>query len=348
MERRIFLKALALAAVLAPGLPALAETRTVIDSAGRSVAVPEAPQRVLAAGPPASVLLYVLAPDKMAGWVHAPSAAEKTFIAAPYRDLPVTGRLTGKGDIASPETVLATKPDLILDVGSVDPAYASLADRVQEQTGIPYVLIDGSFARTPETLREVGVLLGVPETAGKQAAFAEGVLTRLAARVAAVPQSERPRVYYGRGPDGLETGLAGSINTEILAAVGGVNVAEAAGPGGLARVSAEQVIAWNPDVILAADPAFQAKLANDPAWANVTAVREGRVYRAPARPFGWLDAPPGVNRIIGVDWLTRVLYPAADGPDLRAAARAFYSLFYHVELTGAALDTLLPGAVPMP
>ena len=120
------------------------------------------------------------------------------------------------------------KPDLILDVGSVDATYASLADRVQEQAGIPYMRVDGSFARTPAMLREVGALLDVPDIAETQAAFAEAALTRLATRVAAIPEAERPRVYYGRGADGLETGLAGSINTEVLGAVGARNVAEAA------------------------------------------------------------------------------------------------------------------------
>lgn len=346
MLRRTFLTAVA--AVLALGLPGLAQTRAVVDSAGRTVAVPEAPQRVLAAGPPASVLLYALAPEKMVGWVRAPSAEERPFLAAPWRDLPAYGRLTGRGNTANIEMVLAMKPDLILDVGSVDETYASLADRVQEQTGIPYVLIDGTFARTPETLREVGALLGVAERAEARAAFAERAIARLEARMAAVPQDRRPRVYYGRGPDGLETGLAGSINMEVLDAVGAINVAEAAGAGGLANVSVEQVLAWDPDVILAADPAFQQAVRTDPVWANVAAVREGRVHRAPALPFGWFDAPPGINRVIGIDWLTSVLYPGEAGVDLRTATRDFYALFYHVDLTDAQRDTLLEGVAPAP
>lgn len=346
MFRRTFLAALALAFGL--GQATLAETRTFVDSAGRCVEIPDAPQRVLAAGPPASVLLYALAPEKMVGWVREPGAAEKDFLAAPYRDLPTHGRLTGRGNTANIEMVLAMQPDLILDVGSVDETYASLADRVQEQTGIPYVLIDGRFARTPETLREVGALLGVADTAEAQAAFAERALARLEARVAAIPDAERPRVYYGRGPDGLETGLAGSINMEVLDAVGATNVAEAAGAGGLANVSVEQVLAWNPDVILAADPAFEQAVTSDPVWANLAAVREGRVYRAPALPFGWFDTPPGINRVIGVEWLTDVLYPeAGEGEgDLRGATRDFYKLFYHVELTDAQLDALVAEAAP--
>ena len=75
MLRRTFLATLAL--LVAFGSAALAQTRTVIDSAGRSVTIPDAPQRVLAA-----VLLYALAPEKMINWVRAPSAAEKAFLAA--------------------------------------------------------------------------------------------------------------------------------------------------------------------------------------------------------------------------------------------------------------------------
>ncbi|HRO13300.1 iron ABC transporter substrate-binding protein [Amaricoccus sp.] len=349
MLRRSFLTAVAfLLALAAPGLSQTrpSQTRPFTDAAGRTVEVPAAPQRVLAAGPPASVLLYALAPEKMVGWVREPSAVEKEYLAAPYRDLPTYGRLTGRGNTANIEMVLGMQPDLILDVGSVDETYASLADRVQAQTGIPYVLVDGSFARTPETLREVGALLGVPDAAEALAAFAEAAIARLEARVAAIPLDQRPRVYYGRGPDGLETGLAGSINMEVLDAVGATNVAAAAGWGGLANVSVEQVLAWDPDVILTQNPDFHAGIAGAPVWGDVAAVREGRVYRVPALPFGWFDTPPGINRIIGVDWLANVLYPEASDDDLRERTRAFYQLFYHVELTDAQLDTLLADAAP--
>lgn len=346
MERRIILKALALLAGLALASPGWAGTHVITDAAGRQVTVPDAPGRVLAAGPPAAVLLYALAPEKMAGWVRPLSPAEKDYIAAPYRDLPVMGRLTGKGGAPDVGPVLAAKPDLILDVGSVDPAYAAIADDAQARTGVPYVLIDGAFARSPQTIREVGALLGVPDVAEKQAAYAEATLARLAARVAAVPGEERPRVYYGRGPDGLETGLAGSINMEMIGATGGENVAAAAGAGGLTKVTPEQVRGWDPKVILAADPAFARLARSDPAWAGIAAVRAGRVYLVPALPFGWIDGPPGVNHLVGADWLARVLRPGSDPDDPRAEARDFYRLFYHVDLGEAALDTLLAEPAP--
>jgi iron complex transport system substrate-binding protein len=143
--------------------------------------------------------------------------------------------------------VVALRPDVIVDVGSADPTYASLADRVQAQTGIPYVLIDGSFERTPATLRELGTVLGVAARGEELAGYAEQVLGDVRARLAGLPEEVRPRVYYGRGPEGLDTGFKGSINVEILDLVGARNVAEGAGAGSLATISAEQVLAWDPD-----------------------------------------------------------------------------------------------------
>src|SRR5580658_1913962 len=115
MNRRGFLIALSLMlqALFFSQQTVGAEARSFVDAAGRKVEIPDTVHRVLAAGPPASVLLYALAPDKMVGWVRAPSADEKAFIAAPYRDLPAHGRLTGKGNTANIEMVLKMKPDLI-------------------------------------------------------------------------------------------------------------------------------------------------------------------------------------------------------------------------------------------
>src|SRR5215510_1831773 len=69
-------------------------TRTVVDAAGRKVEIPAEVKRVFAAGPPASVLLYTLAPDKLLGWTREVRAAEREYLPAKYADLPAPGRLT--------------------------------------------------------------------------------------------------------------------------------------------------------------------------------------------------------------------------------------------------------------
>jgi len=97
-------------------------------------------------------------------------------------------------------------------------------------------------------------------------------------------------------------------------------------------------------VILALDPAFYGSVASDPLWSSVKAVRDGRIYRSPNLPYGWFDAPPGVNRLIGVRWLMSILYPKQFPEDLRAITRDFYKLFYQVDLSEPQIDTLLASA----
>jgi iron complex transport system substrate-binding protein len=336
------LLACVLAAFLALAQGAAAE-RTVTDSSGRQVAVPERIERVFAAGPPASILLYILAPDRMIGWPRAPHPEELPYIAPEYRDLPEVGWLTGRGDTVNLEILLQSKPDLIFDFGSVRDTYVSLAERVQAQTGIPYILIDGTFANTAAAVRLLGTVLGVEERAERIAAYVEATFEQIDRALAEVPQEERPRVYLARGPSGLETGLQGSINTEIIERVGGVNVA--VDPSGVRRgivqVPIEQVVVWNPDTVITWDRTFYESVWTDFYWQGVDAVAKERVYLSPTAPFGWIDRPPSLNRMIGLKWLAGLFYPEHVNQDLREVTRSFYDLFYHVDLTDAELDRLL-------
>ena len=105
MKRRSALALLGAGLLARPGFAQT--TRTLVDSTGRKVTLPARIERVFVAGPPASVLAYTLARDAMVGWVRTPSPTEKEFLAAPARDLPETGRLTGRGDTVSLEDPIA-------------------------------------------------------------------------------------------------------------------------------------------------------------------------------------------------------------------------------------------------
>ena len=264
--------------------------------------------RVFPAGPPAAILLYTLAPDLLLGWPRANRSAELEFLHPEIGRRPEVGRLTGRGNTANLEVVLALKPDLIVDAGSVTDTYVSLAERVQSQTGIPYALLNGRFDRTPQSYRILGKLVGREREAEERAVYAEKTMKAVAERVARVPEEKRPRVYYARGPRGLETGLGGSINVETLEFLGARNVAGGT-RGGLANVSIEQVLLWDPEVIITIDQDFARDVHTDPRWASVAAVKTGRIHLSPKLPFGWVDFPPAVNRLIGLWWLGKILYP---------------------------------------
>jgi iron complex transport system substrate-binding protein len=339
--RRRFLKVAAAAVVSGACGVAAQESRIISDGAGRKVAIPRRIDRLYAAGPPASILVFAVAPDKLIGWTSAWRDAEKPFIAKKYADLPTLGRLTGRGNTANVEVVLGAKPDVIIDYGTVNPTFSSLADRVQQQTGIPYLLLDGDFDRMAEAIRQVGAIAGEERRAETLSGYARETVSDITSRVAKIPAGRRPRVYYGRGPQGLTTGLAGSINMESIEQLGAVNVAAEMGRGGLVQVSVEQVLRWNPDVVITIDPNFYALAPSHSLWRELPAVKAGRLHLAPNVPFGWIDFPPSINRLIGLRWLARILYPQAFPEDLRPIVRDFYTRCYHQAPSEAQLDQLL-------
>lgn len=342
MKRR---SALALLGTVLLARPSFAQaTRTLVDSAGRKVTLPARIERVFVAGPPASVLTYALARDAMVGWVRTPSPAEKQYLAAPARDLPETGRLTGRGDTVSLERLVAAKPDMILDFGSTSDTFVSLANRVQAQTGIPYALIDGRFASTSPSLKLAAEMLGRVERGAALAAYAEAAFAQVDNALTRVPADKRPRVYLARGSEGLETGSRGSINTEIIERAGATNVAEGlGGSSNIANASLEQIIAWQPDIVVTLDRGFFDNVGSKPGWDQVRAVANKRVYLAPSLPWGWIDAPPSLNRLIGLRWLLSTFYPAEANLDLKAETKKFYELFYGVNVTDDQLARLLGG-----
>ena len=300
IDRRTLIASLS-AALLAPRN---AFAQTVKDAAGRSVPVPAKVARVFPAGPPAAIVLYTLAPDLLIGWPRANRPEECVYMLPEICTRPEIGRITGRGNTANLETVLALKPDLILDIGSTSATFVSLADRVQEQTSIPYALLDGRFTGIAGTYRTLGTLAGRADDAEKLARYAEDTLKTILGRVEPIASSERPRVYFARGPRGLATGLGGSINVETIELIAR-NVAGET-QGGLANVSIEQVLVWNPDVIVTIDQEFAASVRTDPSWASVKAVRDNRIHLSPKMPFGWVDFPPSVNRLIGLWWLAKI------------------------------------------
>jgi len=336
---------LAGAALLAA--PAARAERVVPDATGRRVAVPDRVARVLPAGPPAAVLLYALAPEMLLGWpARPPSPAEAAYMTPGAAALPRIGRLTGRDNSANVEEVLAHRPDLVLDYGSTRAVFVELAGRVQQQTGLPTLLLDGALPRIPESFRLLGDILDRRDAAARRAEEAARILREAENAAARLRATGRPRVLYLRGPRGLETGLAGSINTEIIEFAGAENVAATGlGAGSLVQISMEQVLAWNPDWIIAIHPGFLETAKADPLWRALPAIRAGRLALAPALPFGWVDFPPSVNRLLGLMWLP-VLFGVAPAEGLAQRVAEFHALFYHRRPEPAAIAALLRPALP--
>lgn len=318
------------------------EPLAIQDFAGRTVRVPRQLRSVFPAGPPAALLLFTLAPDRLLGWPTGASAEVNAFLPEKYRSLPTVGRLSGRGSTANLEDVVRLAPDLILDVGPATGASRALSERLTHQLSIPCMLLDGSLDGLPKTYRLLGGLLGVSARAERLATYIEQALAEVDRALARAPAEARPRIYYGRGPKGLETGTARSINTEVFERAGAVNVAAKAGAAGtMVQVSLEDVLRWNPQMLFCLDDNIDRTMRSSPSWQSLAAARAGRVFRMPTLPFGWVDYPPAVNRVLGLRWLAGLFHPTLFHTELRGLVREFYTLFYHRTPSEQQLDFLL-------
>ncbi|MBH5328468.1 ABC transporter substrate-binding protein [Eikenella sp. S3360] len=261
-------------------------------------------QRLYAAGPPAEVLLYALAPERLVGWTTQKRPQTLEMLGENARSLPVLGGINGRGTPASVERLLAEKIDAVVDVGVVNDSTVSTAEQTAKQLGVPYLLLEGRLAQSVEQIRQLGGLLASSHTENL-ATLAEQALL-FAAREAAA-RAAPVSVYLARGRDGLETGRRDSIHTEVAAMLGAQSVGDALEGGGLAQVSLEQILLWQPDWVLTQDADFAAEAARNPLWQKVNAVREGRIGLLPRLPYGWIDGPPGINRLPGIYALAAVL-----------------------------------------
>lgn len=328
MNRRTLLKGMVAGVfILSPVARAFAKE---LLSQNGAIKQPSNIHKVFAAGPPAAVFLYTLVPEKLLGWPSNMTAEALQFIHPRQQQLPFTGRLAGRGSTVSLETLLVMAPDIIVDVGNAGETHRSEARRVTAQTGITTLQIEGLLAATPQQFRQAGRILGVEPRAELLAKYSEKLLNRAAefAQTQSANGKRRARIYTTRSNDGLETGLAGSIHSEVIELLGCHNVASAPGHRGVARVSLEQVLAWQPDYIITQDPEFIPWVKAASHWQSVNAVQEDRVYCASRLPFGWLDGPPGVNRLLGILWLMALLENRLEGEQLAQEVAEFFQLFY--------------------
>jgi iron complex transport system substrate-binding protein len=312
-----------------------------VDAVERYVVVPDRVARVMPANPSAAVLVYVLAPEKLVGWSGPLSRAQRALIPAKFARLPVVGPLIRPVPAETVALVSRMHPDLIIESGPVSSEAAARADWVQQQTGVPYIVLDNSIQATPTVLRTIGAILGVGQRGEDLRRDADDAIDALRGRLLIAPADERPLVYYGRGPDGLETGLAGSQVTAAIDQAGVINVAASLGHGELTRVTRDQIFAWNPAIIIAQERSFYNALLHTSAWRGLAAVTSKHVFMAPADPFGWIDDPPGVNRIIGLYWLTTLFYPEQYQQNLRSVVREFYQKLYNVKLSDRQLEAMV-------
>jgi iron complex transport system substrate-binding protein len=309
----------------------------IVDQTGATVRISQPVERLASVYGAGTFYVYTLgAADRLvAAWyIGVKGIANATE--AMFRLEPRLEEILSFGD-PNVEEMVARDAQLILVDGS---RHAAFAEQMAD-LGVPVIQY---LVETPEALAEAVELTGRalgPEALERANVFLndyDRVLSAVTEDVEGLAPEERARVLF-LGTDRLQVASGDMYQTRLIEAAGGISVTrELAGYWN--EVNLEQVLLWNPDVILIPPygPVQPADVLDDPDWAAIRAVRDGRVHRMP-RVIAPMDTPVPES-ILGVAWMASLFYPDRIRLDLRTEVDRFYAFYYGYELTEAELDHL--------
>lgn len=340
-HRRAWLRAAAACAVAAAWpLRTRAAARVVEDFAGRKVALPERIERIASVGgsPAVNAFLFLFGlGGKIVNGLPAAFGGDawryQRLFAPGIENKPV---VSGPPPAWAPniESLLATAPDL----GFVVDAQAA---HVLERAGIPAVVLDWyRDDAVPRSVDLLGQITGNAQRAHAYAAWRADLLAQIAARLDKLPEARRPRVLYCRYAN-LTQPIMTPAN-HLIAAAGGRSVTEGNNPLGLDvfPMSAEQIIAWQPEVVLLALGDDRERALADARFAQVPAFARKRVYTVPHGAHLWTHYTP--EEPLGVLWAAKLLHPELFAQvDVAAQARQFYARFFGHDLNDAQIAHIL-------
>lgn len=331
------------------GANASAETREFTDSTGRTVTLPARITRIAITGPLSQVYILPLAGDMLVGVSNAYAEDAALYLPAYIFEKTEIGQLYGGKGEMDLEALLAAAPDVVIDIGEAKKTTADDLTALTEQTGIPFIHIDATVATAPEAYRILGKLLGREEKAEELAVWCENTYAMIAAMMETVDaDGARKSLLYCLGDKGVNVIAKGSFHAETINFMSDnlAVVEEVVSSGAGNEVDLEQILLWNPDVIIFAPDSCYENIAASTQWQGIGAVSRGDFYKTPTGPYGWLSSPPAVQRYLGMLWLGDLLYPEYSEYDLQTAVTEYYRLFYGCDLTDDMYQELMTNALP--
>lgn len=321
------------------------QKQTITDEAGKQVEIPVNVQRIADSWPAHNEVLAMLgAGDKIAATVHTPESRPWLYKVNPAMSKAVN---TFNPNL-NIEELIKTKPDI-----SIVPVGDKNVDKISE-LGIPVVqLTFTDFNSLKSCFLLTGDILGsvAKQRAQQYNNYLDSKLKMVTDITSKIPQVNRPKVLHLTS---LSPNIVDGGNTIIdawIQAAGSVNAAASVN-GSFKEVSMEQILKWNPDVIIlgTGNTGLGAKnadlLKTDPQWQNINAVKNGRVYVNPNGAFMWDRY--GAEEALEIQWAAKTLNPDKfTNLDMTQATKDFYKTFLNYNLTGDETNRILTGQNPV-
>ncbi|MBA4364547.1 MAG: hypothetical protein C0398_00895 [Coprothermobacter sp.] len=307
------------------------QMQQVTDMMGHTVTVPRRVVRIATISPTATQLVFAVgAQDQLVVANFGPAVKGKAMGAIYPRMSQVPE--AGNQNAANVETLLAARPDIVLT--EEGPALDQM-----KAVGLPaYAFSAEQPGQLTDAIRRMGALTGHTAQATASLDLLTAKMKEISDKVGAVESAKRLKVYVA-GTGIFKTFAGDFFQTFMVRNAGGVSVSEQL-TGGKVNVSPEQVLVWNPDVIILTSytrDSVSDVLAN-PKLQNVAAVRDHRVYVMPKYVVSW-DMPVPES-FLGTMWLAHKLYPDQIWFDMSAEIAQFYRQFYGFTVPAADLAAL--------
>jgi iron complex transport system substrate-binding protein len=311
------------------GAPPAPESVEVVDQLGRTVEVPVPVERIASSYAIANSLVIALgAGNKIVG-VETYAKDSRLYPKVAPHLLEAPG--IGTGRELNVEECLKLDPDLVI----VPSRMKEAAEQLDAQGVATIAIFPEDLDEMAETFDLVGRAIGCEERAKELVDFYREKTEMVKNLTSSL--TERPRVYL-TSKDPLTTCTTEMYQHTMIELAGGENCSAELEKGFWAEVSLEQVLEWNPDVIVLVQGAkfTPEELMADPKWQSISAIKSGQVYQFPSNLEPWDYPTPGA--VLGLLWMTSTLHPDLySRADLEAEARNFYEKFYNVDITAEEL-----------
>ena len=223
---------------------------------------------------------------------------------------------------------------------------AGLAERgLQDQTGIPLVHNDAYLVSMDDTYAMLSDLLAMPNEGQALADYCRNAYDTVKAIVDGV---EKADVLYITGEEGLNVIARDSYHAEVVDMLCNnlAVVDEPSSKGTGNEVDMEQILNWDPSIVFFAPGSIYSTVADSENWQTIPAIKDGKYYEVPFGPYNWMGFPPSVQRILGMQWMAKVLYPEAADYDMYEVTQTYFQLFYHCDLTIDQYNALVANSLP--
>ncbi|MDR1873261.1 MAG: ABC transporter substrate-binding protein [Deltaproteobacteria bacterium] len=329
---------------LALQLSALAaDTRMVVDSLGQKVVIPKEVTKVATLIPAFCQVTEML--TRGGGRVVAyPTAGISDYFKKVFPDLLKSNPKSY--DSRSLEEVLASGAQVLYG-----PTALTLSDPERERltaAGVAVVNVSGiaSVEELSQSFLIIGEILGETESlrAKEFVRYYQGNVANAARLSSAISRDKRLRVLFLYGTGGAyRTINRHDISHHYLTAAGGINLGADYSLNGQAlggTIDKETIVTWDPEVIISSGPVDRAEILADPVLAEVTAVKNKRVYPSPRGIFVWY-ARSAEGAMMPL-WLGTKLYPELfKDVHMEEVVRDYFFNFYNYRIPKEELATVL-------